>query len=52
MGSSDATNMQCSISRHGDSYLVNGRKWWSSGAGDPRCKVAIVMGVTDKNADR
>lgn len=52
VGSSDATNMQCSITRHGNSYLVNGRKWWSSGAGDPRCKVAIVMGVTDKNSDR
>ena len=52
MGSSDATNMQCSINRHGNSYLINGRKWWSSGAGDPRCTVAIVMGVTDKNADR
>ena len=52
VGSSDATNIECSITRHGNRYLVNGRKWWSSGAGDPRCKVAIVMGVTDKNADR
>ena len=52
MGSSDATNIQCSIRRHGNSYLVNGRKWWSSGAGDPRCKVAIVMSGTGKNADR
>ena len=52
VGSSDATNMQCSITRHGNSYLVNGRKWWSSGADDPCCKVAIVMGVTDKNSDR
>ena len=52
MGSSDATNMQCSIACHGNGYFVNERKWWSSGAGDPCCKVAIVMGVTDKNADR
>ena len=46
MASSDATNMECSIVREGDSYVVHGVKWWSSGAGDPRCKIAIVMGVT------
>ena len=47
MASSDATNIECSIVREGDEYVINGRKWWSSGAGDPRCKVAIVMGKTD-----
>ena len=41
-------NIQFSIRRHGNSYLVNGREWWSSEAGDPHCKVAIVIGVTDK----
>lgn len=46
VASSDATNMECSIQRDGDSYLVNGKKWWSSGAGNPNCKVAIVMGKT------
>ncbi|KAM5156810.1 acyl-CoA dehydrogenase family member 11 [Mantella aurantiaca] len=46
VASSDATNMECSIQREGDSYLVNGKKWWSSGAGNPNCKVAIVMGKT------
>ncbi|NWU93005.1 ACD11 dehydrogenase, partial [Upupa epops] len=44
VASSDATNMQCSIERDGDSYVINGKKWWSSGAGNPNCKVAIVMG--------
>ena len=48
MASSDATNIESSIVRDGDKYLVNGRKWWSSGAGDPRCKVAIFMGKTDR----
>ncbi len=52
VASSDATNIQCEIRRQGDSYVLNGRKWWSSGAGDPRCKVAIVMGKTDPSADR
>ena len=47
VASSDATNIACTIRREGAWYVVNGRKWWSSGAGDPRCKVAIVMGVTN-----
>ncbi|XP_072268403.1 acyl-CoA dehydrogenase family member 11-like isoform X1 [Pyxicephalus adspersus] len=46
VASSDATNMECSIQRDGDSYIINGKKWWSSGAGNPNCKVAIVMGKT------
>jgi acyl-CoA dehydrogenase len=50
VASSDATNIQCEIRREGDEYVLNGRKWWSSGAGDPRCKVAIVMGKTDTSA--
>jgi acyl-CoA dehydrogenase len=53
VASSDATNIQCRIERKGDEYIVNGRKWWSSGAGDPRCKILIVMGKTDPDsADR
>ncbi len=52
VASSDATNIECRIERDGDDYVINGRKWWSSGAGDPRCKVAILMGKTDPNADR
>jgi alkylation response protein AidB-like acyl-CoA dehydrogenase len=52
VASSDATNIECSIRRDGDEYVINGRKWWSSGAGDPRCKIAIVMGKTDSGADR
>ena len=53
VASSDATNIECSIRREGnDSYVINGRKWWSSGAGDPRCKVAILMGKTDPQAPK
>ncbi|WP_228243508.1 acyl-CoA dehydrogenase family protein [Porphyrobacter sp. GA68] len=52
VASSDATNIECRIERDGDEYVINGRKWWSSGAGDPRCKVAIVMGKTDLEAKR
>jgi len=47
VASSDATNIQTRIQRDGDHYVINGRKWWSSGAGDPRCKIFIVMGKTD-----
>jgi acyl-CoA dehydrogenase len=47
VASSDATNIATEIRRDGDEYVINGRKWWSSGVGDPRCKVAIVMGKTD-----
>ena len=50
VASSDATNIQASIRRDGDEYVVNGRKWWSSGAGDPRCKISIFMGKTDPAA--
>ena len=50
VASSDATNIQTSIRRDGDHYVINGRKWWSSGVGDPRCKLAIVMGKTDPDA--
>ncbi len=50
VASSDATNIESSIVRDGDEYVINGRKWWSSGAGDPRCKIAIFMGKTDFNA--
>ena len=50
--SSDATNIETRIERDGDEYVINGRKWWSSGLGDPRCKVAIVMGKTDFEAKR
>ncbi len=53
VASSDATNIQCRIKREGDNYVINGTKWWSSGAGDPRCKVYILMGKTDPdNASR
>ena len=47
VASSDATNIQTRITRDGDQYVINGVKWWSSGAGDPRCKIYIVMGKTD-----
>jgi acyl-CoA dehydrogenase len=48
VASSDATNIECRIEGDGDDYVINGRKWWSSGAGDPRCKVAILMGKTNR----
>ena len=52
VASSDATNIAASIVREGDEYVINGRKWWSSGAGDPRCKIAIFMGKTNPTAHR
>jgi len=52
VASSDATNIQCSIVREGNEYVINGTKWWSSGAGDPRCAVYIVMGKTDPSAPK
>jgi alkylation response protein AidB-like acyl-CoA dehydrogenase len=53
VASSDATNIQCKIEVQGDNYLVNGKKWWISGAGDPRCKITILMGLTEnKNKKR
>ena len=52
VASSDATNIECEIRRDGDHYVINGRKWWSSGAGDPRCAVYIVMGKTNPDAGR
>jgi acyl-CoA dehydrogenase len=52
VASSDATNIESSIVREGDEYVLNGRKWWASGAGDPRCKLAIFMGKTDPSAPR
>jgi len=52
VASSDATNVETRIERDGDSYVVNGRKWWISGAGDPRCAVHIVMGKTNPDAER
>src|SRR5213082_4299158 len=51
VASSDATNIETSIEKDGDHYVINGRKWWSSGVGDPRCKIAIVMGKTDAAAE-
>lgn len=50
VASSDATNIRTRIERQGDHYLINGRKWWSTGAGDPRCRIFIVMGKTDPSA--
>ncbi|XP_057622328.1 acyl-CoA dehydrogenase family member 11 [Chionomys nivalis] len=47
VSSSDATNIECSIQRDGDGYIVNGKKWWSSGAGNPKCKIAVVLGRTE-----
>jgi acyl-CoA dehydrogenase len=52
VASSDATNIETSIVRDADHYVINGRKWWSSGVGDPRCKIAIVMGKTDPSRAR
>jgi acyl-CoA dehydrogenase len=52
VASSDATNIEAKIVRDGDEYVINGRKWWSSGAGDPRCQISIFMGKTDPDAKR
>ncbi|MDQ6699529.1 MAG: acyl-CoA dehydrogenase [Acidobacteriota bacterium] len=52
VASSDATNIQAGIAREDDEYVINGRKWWSSGAGDPRCKISIFMGKTDPSAPK
>ncbi len=52
VASSDATNIQTRIERDGDEYVINGRKWWTSGAGDPRCKISILMGKTDPSAPK
>jgi acyl-CoA dehydrogenase len=52
VASSDATNIEARIERDGDHYVINGRKWWTSGAGDPRCKIMIFMGKTDPSAPR
>ncbi|XVF28283.1 hypothetical protein REPUB_Repub15cG0016500 [Reevesia pubescens] len=52
VASSDATNIKCSIRRQGDSYIINGTKWWTSGAMDPRCRILILMGKTDFTAPK
>ena len=52
VASSDASNIECSIKRDGEEYVINGRKWWTSGMGDPRCRVIILMGKTDPQADK
>jgi alkylation response protein AidB-like acyl-CoA dehydrogenase len=52
VASSDASNIRTRIERQGEHYVINGRKWWSSGMGDPRCKIMIVMGKTDPSADK
>ncbi len=52
VASSDATNIETSIVRDGDEYVINGRKWWTSGGADPRCRILIVMGKTDVDAER
>jgi len=52
VGSSDATNIETRIERDGDTYVINGTKWWSSGVGDSHCKIAILMGKTDFNAEK
>jgi acyl-CoA dehydrogenase len=52
VASSDATNIEARIERRGEEYVINGRKWWTSGAGDPRCKIMIFMGKTDPDAPR
>ena len=52
VASSDATNIQTEIRRDGDDYVINGRKWWITGAPDPRCKISILMGKTDPNAEK
>src|SRR5262249_15567031 len=52
VASSDATNISASIVRDGDEYVLNGRKWWSTGAGDARCKLSIFMGKTDEAAPK
>ena len=52
VASSDASNIQASIDRKGDEYVINARKWWTSGAMDPRCKIMIFMGKTDPNAEK